>query len=255
MSRNLGMLALEYRVYRHIITSVPDLVLYKHPRGWPAIELPNPDATWEAHPVHSKHTYAWIQATYMRFIRGAIVLTEAEVKRVAMLLAGDAYVNAPPPLALPLEPTAKYEPVLEAVVNFMHYTLRIDQKKSYDGPMNSWKGELQKAADRLGLPARSIPADTSWLGRIIRTLSSDLLWCGIRASFYRKEAARFIVLEWTTLPPPPIDGKDGNLTPSTPPTVSQKPLPTSPLGPADVTDGSQAEPDWESLERKGDDAR
>ena len=84
-------------------------------------------------------------------------------------------------------------------------------------------------------------------------LSPDLLCCGIRAGFYRKEVARFVVLEWIVTPPPQIDGKDGNLTSSPPPAVSQKALPASPLGPADGTDGKQPEPDWDALEPRDKD--
>jgi hypothetical protein len=251
----MGPKALEYAVTEYIYRMFPYINVFKHPRGWPAIELPNPDGTWEAHPIHSKHTYAWIQSGYSRSTLGRVVLTEAEVKRVALLLAGDAYVNAPPPLSLPMEPTAKYEPVLEAVVNFMHYSLRVDKATTYDGPVKDLKEKLHKAAARLGLAARSIPEDTSWLGRIIRRLECDLLNCGIRASFYRTEVARCIVLKWVTQPPPLIDGKDGNLTSTSNRTDGPNPPPNNPLSPADGNDAiavNEPEPDWSSLKRKGD---
>lgn len=214
MSRYMGSLALEYWAYRHIIRTTPEFKVYKHPRGWPAIELPNPDASWEVHQIHSKRTYAWIRSKCSTSIHGSIVLTEGEVKLVASLLAADAYLNAAPILMLPLEPTTRYEPILEAVVHFMLHGLKVNGKSRYDDSMTSFRNHLTATAEKLGLTAKSIPSKASWLGRIMRTLIPDLRSCGIRAIFYRKDMARFVTLEWITLPPPQVDGKDDNLTSS-----------------------------------------
>ena len=99
MSRYLGSTALEYRVYQYIVTSVPDLALYKHPRGRPS-SYPTP--TRLGRPIPSPlQAHIRLDSIHLFAVhQGAVVLTEAEVKRVALMLAGDAYVNAPPPLSL-----------------------------------------------------------------------------------------------------------------------------------------------------------
>ncbi len=249
MSRNLGTVALEWAVYQAILATNP--TLYKDNRGRPVIELPNPDATWEPYAVQSPRTYAWIQNFYVSRLRGVMVLTRAEIERVALLMAGEAYMNAPPPLVLPFDPTTLYEPLLQCVVEFMLHALREDQKNRFEDNATVLRDELLKSAVRLGLPCRVIPS-AAWLGRRLRDLVTPLDDCGIKVKFYLTDLKRFTVLEWKAGALPVLDGRDVGMPPAVSPAVIPNPSVNKGLRATDGNDGNPQEPDWDLLERKGE---
>jgi hypothetical protein len=179
------------------------------------------------------------------------VLTKAEIERVALLLAGDAYVNAPPPIALPFEPTSVHEPLLQCVVEFMLHVYRQEGKTRFEDNATLLRVELLTAASRLGYAAQVVPV-AAWLGRRLRDLVAPLATCGIDASFYLTDVKRFVILELRAGTLPDLDGRDPGLPPAAPRPVIHKPARSNGLESPDGTNGKQAEPDWGSLEQNGE---
>jgi hypothetical protein len=252
MSRYLGTLPIERVVYLNIVSTNP--ILYKDHRGRPVIELPNPDATWQACPIFSQHTAAWIQGFFSQFRLGAWILTKAEIDRVALLLAADAYVTASLPHVLPFDQTMAYAPLLECVVEFM-VSLRVNNTFKYEDSITNLRVELVKSAKRHGFPEASIHPSVAVLGKQLKQIVDALRTSGIVISFFRTAMIRQVILEWIPGKMPILDGRDGHL----PQIVTDVVIPnsgnTNNLPNSDGNDGSDGqteEPDYESLKPSGE---